>query len=91
MGRVITSYSIHYTKLYELAAESREADIDLLEIPAQRLPTATIGLQANLEEARMALDRQGVEGLVVKRRTAAGVDRVYGVLTPDMVEGAYRP
>ena len=64
--------------------------IDLLAIPGQRLHVAAIGLQANLQEAAEALSRDGVEALVVKRRTAAGADRVFGALTPDMVERAYR-
>lgn len=64
--------------------------VDLLAIPAQRLQAATIGLQANLQEASRALARGSVEALVVKRRTAAGIHRVYGALTPEMVEGAYR-
>jgi CIC family chloride channel protein len=73
-------------------AELEDGDerIDLLAIPALRLQAATIGLQANLQEASRALARGGVEALVVKRRTAAGTYRVYGALTPEMVESAYR-
>lgn len=76
-----------------LAAEEDDGipdPIDLLAIPAQRWHVAAIGLQANLLEASVALERGETEALVVKRRAASGVARVYGVLTPEMVEGAYR-
>jgi len=67
-----------------------DENIDLMEIPARRLQAATIGLQANLQEASSILDREGIEALVVKRRTRSGIHRVYGALTSEMVEGAYR-
>jgi len=74
------------------AREPDRADdpIDLLAIPAQRLHTVVIGLQANLQEAAEVLAGDEVEALVVKRRTAAGTHRVYGALTPEMVENAHR-
>jgi hypothetical protein len=74
------------------ANESLGSDesIDLLSIPAQRWQVAAISLQANLQEASEVLRLPSVEALVVQRRTAAGVDRVFGVLTPEMVESAYR-
>lgn len=76
-----------------LAAEESakiEGEINLMAIPAQRWELATIGLQANLHEATRALERPEAEALVVKRRIAAGTQRVYGVLTPEMVESAHR-
>jgi CIC family chloride channel protein len=65
-------------------------NIDLLAIPAKRWQVAAISLQANLQEAADLLEQAAVEALVVQRRTAAGNDRVFGVLTPEMVESAYR-
>jgi hypothetical protein len=65
-------------------------NIDLLAIPAKRWQVAAISLQANLQEAADLLEQAAVEALVVQRRTAAGSDRVFGVLTPEMVESAYR-
>jgi H+/Cl- antiporter ClcA len=76
--------------LEALEPDCADDPIDLLAIPAQRLQAATIGLQANLHEAAEALAQDTVEALVVKRRTAAGTHRVYGALTPEMVENAYR-
>jgi len=64
--------------------------IDLLAIPAKRWQVAAITLQANLQEAADLLEQPDVEALVVQRRTAAGTDRVFGALTPEMVESAYR-
>jgi len=71
------------------AAETDE-NINLMSIPAQRWQLATIGLQANLHEASSILERPEVEALIVKRRTANGMQRVYGVLTAEMVSNAYR-
>jgi hypothetical protein len=65
-------------------------NIDLLAIPAKRWHVAAISLQANLQEAAELLEQATVEALVVQRRTANGIDRVFGVLTPEMVESAYR-
>ena len=76
-----------------LEAETEETlqdPIDLLAIPARRLNLSTVSLQANLQEASESLRQDEVEALVVKRHTASGIQRVYGVLTPEMVEGAYR-
>jgi hypothetical protein len=65
-------------------------NIDLLAIPAKRWHVAAISLQANLQEAAELLEQATVEALVVQRRSATGIDRVFGVLTPEMVENAYR-
>jgi hypothetical protein len=69
--------------------EPPQDPIDLLSIPAKRWNIATISLQANLQEASEALKQHVVEALVVKRHTASGIQRVYGILTPEMVENAY--
>lgn len=47
-------------------------------------------LQANLQEAAELLEQPSVEVLVVKRMSAAGPQRVFGVLTPDTVSRACR-
>ncbi len=83
--------SSHLASFLE-AEESIEIgdNINLMLIPAQRWQVAAIGLQANLHEASKVLGRPEVEALMVRRRTATGVERVFGVLTPEMVESAYR-
>jgi H+/Cl- antiporter ClcA len=64
--------------------------IDLLSIPAQRLDAATIELQANLHEAWAVFREHRVDALIVRRMTAPGIYRFYGVLTPNKVESTYR-
>jgi H+/Cl- antiporter ClcA len=64
--------------------------IDLLSIPARRLDAATIELRANLQEAWEMFRDTRVEALVVRRMTAPGIYRLYGVLTPNRVESTYR-
>jgi len=66
------------------------AQVDLLQIPAQRLDEAAIHLQATLQEAFEKLESASVEAVYVERLTANGVRRIYGVLTREAVESAYR-
>lgn len=76
-----------------LAAEETPGandSIDLLANAAPRWRVATIGLQANLQEAADTLTRDAVDALVIGRPDARGGQRVYGVLTAEMVESAYR-
>ena len=65
-------------------------EVDLMAIPGQRLEVAPINLQATLQEALQALDEAAVDALYVERMTAPGIHRIYGVLTRDAVESAYR-
>lgn len=67
-----------------------EEEIDLMEIPGQRLGVAAVNLQANLQEALDLLRDQSAEALYVERVTSSGIHRIYGILTRDMVESAYR-
>jgi H+/Cl- antiporter ClcA len=89
-GGQVLMPSSHLAAYLESRGREEDQPIDLLAIPAQRLQAAVIGLQANLQEANHALARASVEALVVMRRSAAGPHRVYGALTPEMVESAYR-
>ncbi len=63
---------------------------DLRELPAQRLETAQIDPQASLQEAHQQIRATGAEALYVARFGAPGIPRVYGILTPQMIETAYR-
>ncbi len=49
-----------------------------------------IDLQANLQEAWMAFEKGSAEALLVRRMTAPGIYRIYGILTRDTVERSYR-
>jgi H+/Cl- antiporter ClcA len=67
-----------------------EEDVDLFRIPAARLDTDSIHLQASLQEAWTLFEQSSTEALLVERMTAPGIVRVYGVLTPETVEKSYR-
>ncbi len=63
---------------------------DLREVPARRLQAAEIDMQASLQEAHEQVRDSGAEALYVARMTAPGIKRVYGILTPQRIEQAYR-
>lgn len=67
-----------------------DRQIDLLAIPAQRLQLVPIALHANLDEAGKLFDESAAEALVVRRVTADGHYRVYGLITREIVERSYR-
>jgi len=69
---------------------SGEGDVDLWRIPGQRLDVAPVNLQATLQEAVDVLRASSAEALYVERMTAPGIRRIYGILTRDMVESAYK-
>ena len=66
-----------------------ERTIDLLDIPAQRLESGNIDLSANLFEARQIFNDAAVDMLVVRRMTAPGIYRRYGIITQQRVDRSY--
>jgi H+/Cl- antiporter ClcA len=70
--------------------DAPDTAIDLLEIPAQRLEAAPVHLRETLQQALERLEAGEGEVLYVERVTAPGIRRVYGVLTRQAVESAYR-
>ena len=70
--------------------QSTENLIDLLQIPARRKEVAAINLQATLQEGLELLDSGSAEALYVERMNAPGIQRIYGVLTREQLESAYR-
>mgnify|MGYP006422861827 CR=1 FL=1 len=73
-----------------LAQEETADEIDLREIPADRLELAAVHLQATLQEALDILNRERVEALYVTRPIAPGIHHIYGVLTRGRIESAYQ-
>ncbi len=73
-----------------LSREKDVAEIDLLEMPADRLELAFVHLQATLQEALDILNSRGAEALCVQRTIAPGINHIYGVLTRGRIESAYR-
>jgi len=63
--------------------------IDLLAIPGRRMDVAPVYLQATLQEALEQLGGD-VEALYVEQVTAPGIRRIYGILTREQLESAYR-
>ena len=72
--------------------EESDALVDLLEIPARRLQLSPISLQANLQQAHEKFE-QGAEALYVvfNEEHYDNKTRIYGIITEDMVEQAYKP
>jgi CIC family chloride channel protein len=63
-------------------------ELDLLELPADRLQVGPIGIQATLQEALELIDAGGTEALYVARDGDPGT-RTYGVVTRAEIERAY--
>jgi len=59
----------------------RDAEIDLLEIPAQRLQLAGIHRRATLQEATQQLDREQAEALYVWRTGTSDTPYIEGIIT----------
>ncbi len=82
--------------LQVLMSEDREenelGEIDLLEIPAKRLQPSPISLQANLQQAhdKFEEDRE-VLYVVFNENQVDDNTRIYGIITEEMIERAYKP
>ncbi len=73
-----------------LSRAPEERQFDLLAIPAERHQLAPVHLQATLQEAADLLQPMGAEALCVQRTIAPGIQHIYGVLTRERIESAYR-
>ena len=83
--------AVELAKFIEMPGVDEQVDdIDLLSIPADRYDIEAIDLQANLQEAWIAFEKGSAEAMLVRRMTAPGIYRVYGILTRDTVEKSYR-
>ncbi len=70
--------------------ECDDSEINLMEIPARRFQVIPIHLQATLQEALNKLENSGAETIYVEHTTAPGISHIYGILTRDHIESAYR-
>jgi H+/Cl- antiporter ClcA len=75
--------------LEEELEEPAEHRIDLSGIPAERLELAPVELKATLQEALEIARETQSDALYVKRMTAPGIERIYGILTRGRLESAY--
>ena len=73
-----------------LASTPDAQEVDLLAIPGTRLELAPTHLQATLQEALDLMRTRGAEALYVQRMIAPGITHIYGVLTRERIESAYR-
>ena len=73
-----------------LQGDTESRDLDLLEIPAERLEIKPVDFQSTLLEARDILNSGGVEALYVTRTTVPGISRIYGILTRETIDRSYR-
>jgi len=71
-------------------ATPEEETVDLLKIPGHRLQVVPVHLRETLQEALEILQAGGGEALYVRRMTAPGFWRIYGILTREQIESAYR-
>lgn len=90
----------HVLEQKEIRAQQLETDneqqpidadntIDLLEIPADRQHIAALYLQGNLEEALDTMERESVDAVYIFRTTKPMTNRIYGVLTREVIESHY--
>lgn len=66
-----------------------ETEMDLMQIPATRRNVHKISLHTSLHEAYQALNAHEVEALYVSRQSTPMIDRIYGILTREMIESHY--
>lgn len=65
-------------------------EVDLTEVPGQRLELTSIHAQATLQEALMALESSHAEALTVTRPVAPLTERILGIVTRTDIEANYR-
>ncbi|WP_246131727.1 chloride channel protein [Pistricoccus aurantiacus] len=71
----------------ELAAEE---EIDLLDIPGQRLDVAAIPIRATLGEALNRLEEATLDALFVEASFGPPEQRIFGIITREAIENYYR-
>lgn len=69
--------------------EQKRKVINLLKIPANRQDLVSINLQATLEEAFDKMEQAKMSAAYVYRITHDGQERIYGVITRDMITDQY--
>lgn len=66
-----------------------DADIDLLNIPAERLDLAATDVLASVQDARQTLEHSGKQALYVTGGHGAGRNKIYGIVTRQEIDHAY--
>ena len=86
----VSVYAMPALDLARHLTESKDKEIDLMQIPAKRLEIAPIHLQASVDEALNQLDKSDAEALHVQTSSASGKRQIYGLLTRATLQNAYR-
>ncbi len=92
---ILEQKEIAQIKREKMEAEGQEfkhdppVEVDLLKIPADRQDIASIYLQATLDEALDTMERESVDAIYIFRTTAPMTDKIYGVLTREVIESHY--
>ncbi|KFF49097.1 chloride channel protein [Salinicola sp. DM10] len=76
--------------LHDDAWLAEHPQIDLEEVPGQRLELAPVHLEATLSEAYDTLNESGVEALYVEHTTAPMIRKISGIITREAIENYYR-
>ncbi|WP_373297375.1 chloride channel protein [Salinicola rhizosphaerae] len=76
--------------LHDEAWLAEHEQIDLEEVPGQRLDLAPVHLEATLSEAYDTLTESGVDALYVEHTTAPMIRRISGIITREAIENYYR-
>lgn len=70
--------------------ENNDQKIDLLELPSKRKQLAPISSQATLQKALKILEESDAEALYVIKPLGISADKIFGIVTRQMVEEEYR-
>jgi len=70
--------------------ENNDQKIDLLELPSKRRQLAPISSQATLQQALKILEESDAEALYVIKQLGISADKIFGIVTRQMVEEEYR-
>jgi len=73
-----------------VSGEHREKEIELLELPSKRRQLVPISSQATLQQALKILEESDAEALYVIKPLGSSADKIFGIVTRQMVEEAYR-
>lgn len=67
-----------------------ELEIDLQELPSKRKQLVAVSSQATLQQALKILDESDAEALYVIKPIGSSADKIFGVVTRQIIEEAYR-
>lgn len=76
--------------LHDDAWLAEHEQIDLEEVPGQRLDLAPVHLEATLSEAYDTLNESGLDALYVEHTTAPMIRKISGIITREAIENYYR-